>query len=1158
MKKVGIGLGVVIVLILGAVAIAPSFVDWNAYKPEIIAQAQSAIGRPVAIDGPIAVRLLPQPTAAAKGIRLGNLTGGSAPDMARVASIDVRIQLFPLLAGRIEVGSIRIVDPDILLETLADGRRNWEFGTSAEPGAAPGAAPDGGARPAGERPVGERPVGERPAGERAIRALAFDDIRIEGGRLTYRDARAGSVETVEAIDLRLSAGSLAGPFAVKGAAELRGQPIEVDGQTGALGASPAPVRLALALPRAAATVQIEGAATLAPAPKLSGRLVVDAPQPQRLARAFGMTLPLNHGVALGMRVEGDGEAVAFNDLEIKLGDNVINGAARFEAGMPLRGDILLVAGRFDLDGLLAEGGARSPAAPAAAPKGGSAAPAREGAAPTREGGAGEGGFALPGDVVIALDAGIDALVYNREAVRDVKVIARLDDGRITLERASGRLPGDAEVTLAGSVAAVDGAPRFQGRINARADSLRDTVRAFGITLEDVPGERMRRFAWRSGLEADSKGVRLEGIDAGLDASRLKGRAGLTVGPRPSIEAALSIDRVDLDAYLNPEAGAPVPAAPASPQAPAAREGGGEKSGPSPFESLLATEIDLAADLRVERLGYGGIAVRDARVDLGLVPGMLTLRRLAVADLAGARLDARGVVGPRSTDLTLAVTAANMAGLFRLAGIDPPLPPERLGAVSLEANLKGTLADLVVAARLGAVGGTADLKGRAELAGAPGFDLDFTVTHPEVGRLLSVFSPSYRPRAGMLGAGSLAGTAKGGIARFDIGNLRIKAGPASAAGTLTVRLDGPRPHVGIDLAAGEIAIDPFLPAARSAALQPRIRLADASGALTPLAPVQMAPVQMAPVQMAQAAFGRWSAVPIDWSALRGIDASIAFKAEALAYQSLRLVKMDAAAGLVDGVLDLSRLSGGFWGGSLDGRARLDAREMPRVTLDLRIAQARLGEADLMSGEGFGVSEGIADIVAAYGARGASAAALVRSLAGKAEIKVSDGVLSGLNLRAISDRLKRIDQGTDLIALAQAGLSGGATSFRSLTGTFIADGGVIRSDDLKLTADTAAGDGVATIDLPAWNIQSRTQFRLVEHSNAPAVGLRLEGPLDKPRRIIETDALQRYLVQRGVGRLLQRGLGDGQPTQSPNSQPARPGASPQTPEDILRGLLRGLGR
>jgi hypothetical protein len=160
-------------------------------------------------------------------------------------------------------------------------------------------------------------------------------------------------------------------------------------------------------------------------------------------------------------------------------------------------------------------------------------------------------------------------------------------------------------------------------------------------------------------------------------------------------------------------------------------------------------------------------------------------------------------------------------------------------------------------------------------------------------------------------------------------------------------------------------------------------------------------------------------------------------------------------------------------------------------------------------------------------------LVSQIGGEARLKARDGSLAGVNLAAIRDQLDRLDRPADLFALFKAAV-GGATRFSSLDGTFRVEGGVARSDDLHLVADGGDGRANAVIDLPDWTTETRVELRLAGLPDAPPLVLRLDGPLDAPREVVEVNPLSRFLTQRSA------------------NEPAEG----QAGADRLRDLLKGL--
>jgi hypothetical protein len=106
---------------------------------------------------------------------------------------------------------------------------------------------------------------------------------------------------------------------------------------------------------------------------------------------------------------------------------------------------------------------------------------------------------------------------------------------------------------------------------------------------------------------------------------------------------------------------------------------------------------------------------------------------------------------------------------------------------------------------------------------------------------------------------------------------------------------------------------------------------------------------------------------------------------------------------------------------------------------------------------------------------------------------------------------------LLGLVQAGLSGGSSKFSSLSASFRADRGVVTSRDIQLVAEGGGATGTAVVDLPKDTIDARFAFKLAT-PDSPPLGLRLEGKLGSPNKIIDINALQRYLVEHGLGKAL----------------------------------------
>src|SRR5262245_24260241 len=188
------GVLALIVLAVGGALVAPSLIDWNPFKRDLALEVKAATGREVDIAGNLDLALLPSPHLVADGVRLANAPGAAVPDMARIKSLRVDLRFWPLLAGRLEVETLRLVKPIIELERLAAGRVNWDFSPP--------------------------PATGRPTRETGM-ALDIGRLIVEGGTVTWRDTGAKQLERAEKVNAEVTAASLSGPYRVTGRLVVR-------------------------------------------------------------------------------------------------------------------------------------------------------------------------------------------------------------------------------------------------------------------------------------------------------------------------------------------------------------------------------------------------------------------------------------------------------------------------------------------------------------------------------------------------------------------------------------------------------------------------------------------------------------------------------------------------------------------------------------------------------------------------------------------------------------------------------------------------------------------------------------------------------------------------------------------------------------------------
>ena len=210
--KVLIGaLALVLVLVAGG-ALFISQVDPNEYRGAIADVVEGATGRELRVAGNLRIKLLPVPSMEANDVTFANAPWASQPHMVRATRVRAELALLPLLKGRIVVDRFVAIEPEVFLETDADGRGNWQFGeegaSSAETGVAGGAPPE-------------------------ALDIIVSQVRIEKAGLAYLDGKTNN-KTILAVDeLTIGTERQGGRVALSLRAAYQGLPVTLDGTFGA-------------------------------------------------------------------------------------------------------------------------------------------------------------------------------------------------------------------------------------------------------------------------------------------------------------------------------------------------------------------------------------------------------------------------------------------------------------------------------------------------------------------------------------------------------------------------------------------------------------------------------------------------------------------------------------------------------------------------------------------------------------------------------------------------------------------------------------------------------------------------------------------------------------------------------------------------------------
>ncbi|MDR9827949.1 AsmA family protein [Vibrio sp. FNV 38] len=188
MKKLFIALGVIVVIVVGAVIALVTLINPNQFKPLIVEQVQKATGLELAIEGDIGWQFFPSVGLSIGRTELRNPQGFSQPNLFVVDKVGVDVSVIPLLEQKLEIGTVVLDGAKVSVERLADGSSNLDSLTQSQSDVAPEATPQSSEPEATE--------GSQPW------SISLAGISVTDAALVYDDKQSG--QQAELYDVNVS------------------------------------------------------------------------------------------------------------------------------------------------------------------------------------------------------------------------------------------------------------------------------------------------------------------------------------------------------------------------------------------------------------------------------------------------------------------------------------------------------------------------------------------------------------------------------------------------------------------------------------------------------------------------------------------------------------------------------------------------------------------------------------------------------------------------------------------------------------------------------------------------------------------------------------------------------------------------------------------
>lgn len=300
---VKLALAGLLMLTVALIAVAKS-IDVSAYRHLLAQAAKDATGRDLTINGRLSLRLSLNPALVARDVVLSNADWDKDRPMIRAGRLEANISLVALLGRRVDIRRLAVEDGELLLETDAKGRSNWEFGDTK-----------------GVETQSLTTEGT-PTGF-AVSQLAFRKVHV-----VYQDAASQRNEDVSIDRLTLDAPIPGAPVGLLSVGIWNGRHYDVSGTLGSAGefndfltqdeGRSFPVKLKAVLPGLVVTAD-GNVSSGRNGPFLQLKMAADSSDLADTGKLIGVDLPELGAARVNMVVKGALSSPVITDLDAVLG-----------------------------------------------------------------------------------------------------------------------------------------------------------------------------------------------------------------------------------------------------------------------------------------------------------------------------------------------------------------------------------------------------------------------------------------------------------------------------------------------------------------------------------------------------------------------------------------------------------------------------------------------------------------------------------------------------------------------------------------------------------------------------------------------------------------------------------------------------------------------
>ncbi len=951
------------VLLVGAL-VAPQFVDWNKYKPQIISQVQKATGLDVNVAGNLSMAVLPTPHVKIEDLTVIAPRKKEFENLLKMKSAEVNLELMPLFQKQIKVTSITLIEPDIKIEILEDGTPSWQTEQLNNTAKNKQTRSD------------ESIEQDLNNSNNKLESIALDKVEIKDGKLAFINHQSNTRHTINDMDMVVKANSLKGPFDGQGRFDYNNNSIEFDMTAGEIPKEGTlPLQLEVTIPDTGAYLKFNGVASLSQPLDIQGKTLVKA---QSIANLISVVNNENNiNITEDITIEGmlsaDENRVQLDDLKIGTSDFVGTGnlfVENLNNNKPL-----LFAGTVQSSNVLN----LNPFLKKSKNDGPQNTGNYDSKTSSNNNEIIPNTLTLPMPINVDLKMDVAGLRFQKYNLQGVNLALAKKDGAIKSIFKVNEMPGQASAsgTLAINYAsssksaktgqAIYSDPTVGYKINGQIGQLAAFLNEFAPQADTKAITKLYSNA-QFNLDGSIKNGAILLKDSTIKMNDLILGLSGSYEPKTSSNRAkaiidVSADTINFDKLSGVKSENNV--VENNSDVTRASNSNDHSKILDPIRNLsLPMNVDF--DMSVQNAIINNLDLSGLRASGKIRPNTMILDTLSVNNLNGATLSLKGKIENlqklSGLDLTAYIKTDDLKSFAKSLEIDSTKIPDSVNKLEATIEGKGAIENMTFASNVKALGGQLDANGQVtNFLKTPSFDgLALRIKHPNANNAIKAFSPNFQGSDPLSQPIDFYAKINSSEKIYNFSDIKATLGSSDFTGNLKVDMTDKITGISGDINAGKIALDSLLKSNSSGGTNPRNGSAGRANT--------------------NSLNAKWSTEPIDLSWMNNNNINVNLSAQNVTYGKWNFSNPSTDLKISNGIMKVNGLKAGVFGGNATLNTTVTANP---VSIDLSSNMSGIDIEQLagaLSNSNKLKSKGTVSFVVDVNAVGNSPSALINNLNG----------------------------------------------------------------------------------------------------------------------------------------------------------------------------------